>query len=119
MTILPTGSATRHWLTTGLALGLAATCQAGMVVTTDQSERQASPVSAPAPNPPAPTTQGHKPARASVKTEPPAAEQPLERPSGRPDRPGWPACFRQLNAAALSDDWDAGRRQTLLEQCPP
>ena len=35
MNILPAGSASRHWLCAGLALGLAATCQAGMVVQKD------------------------------------------------------------------------------------
>ncbi len=142
MTILPAGSATRHWLNAGLALGLAATCQAGMVVKTDPPARQASPASTPAalakavapatqkmpakaagpapsspaaPSLPAPAAQGHKPARASVKAEPLAADRPLARPS---DRTVWPVCIRQLNAAALSGHWDAERRQALLEQCP-
>ena len=155
MTILPAGSANRHWLSTGLALvlamGLAATCQAGMVVRTDPPARQASPASAPAalatpetpatqktpaklaapaPSSPAPPSssalaaQRPSPARASGKTAPPAADRPLARPggptgqTGQADRASWPACIRQLNAAALSEHWDAERRQALLEQCP-
>lgn len=152
MTILPAVSANRHWLSTGLALvlamGLAATCQAGMVVKTDPPARQASPAIAPAtlatpeasatqktpakaaapapssPPPPsssAPAAQRPSPARASGKTAPPAADRPLARPggqTGQADRAGWPACIRQLNAAALSEHWDAERRQALLEQCP-
>jgi len=147
MTILPAGSANRHWLSTGLALvlsmGLAATCQAGMVVKTDPPARQASPASAPAAlatpvapatqktpakaaapapsSPPAPATQRPSTARASGKTAPPAAARPLARSggqTGQADRAGWPACIRQLNAMALFDHWDTERRQALLEQCP-
>lgn len=147
MNILPAGSASRHWLGAGLALGLAATCQAGMVVRTDPPDEQARPASRPtsapatvaAPAPPAsqappaksaapaasrppmpaapaPAAQRSNPARA--KHAPPAAEPPQARSGNRPDRAGWPACLRLLNAAALSDDWDDGRRQALLEQCP-
>ena len=142
MNILLAGSASRHWLSTGLALalamGLAATCQAGMVLKTDPPDEQARstsrPASAPAtmvapaksaapaasrspaPAAPAPATQGSNPARS--KNAPPATEQPQARSSNRPDKAGWPACIRQLNAAALSEHWDAERRQALLEQCP-
>ncbi|MCX7250356.1 MAG: hypothetical protein NTX37_02430 [Burkholderiales bacterium] len=146
MTILPARSASRHWLSSGLArvlaMGLAATCQAGMVVKTDPPARQASPASAPAaletpvapatqktpaktaapapsippvPSPSAPAAQRPSPIRASGKTAPPTADRPLTRPN---DRAGWPACIRQLNAAALSEHWDAEQRQALLEQCP-
>ena len=52
MKTLPARSASRHWLSPGLALvlamGLAATCQAGMVIKTDPPARQASPAT-PAP----------------------------------------------------------------------
>ncbi|WP_146115830.1 hypothetical protein [Malikia granosa] len=138
MNILPTGSASRHWLGAGLALGLAASCQAGMVVKTDAPDEPARPASRPtsAPAPmavpaksaapaasrpptpaaPAPAAQRSNPARA--RNAPPASEPPQARSGKRPDRAGWPACLRLLNAAALSDDWDDGRRQALLEQCP-
>jgi len=154
MTILPARSASRQWLGTGLALvlaiGLAATCQAGMVVKADPPARQASPASTPAtlatpeapasqktpakaaapapssPPPPSSSAAAQRPstARASGKTAPPAADRPLARPggqtgqTGQADKAGWPACIRQLNAAALSEHWDAERRQALLEQCP-
>ena len=153
MKILPAGSATRHWLTTGLALvlamSLAATCQAGMVVKTDAPDDKANPAARPASAPaamatpatpttpakstapaassrvapaaPAPAAQRPDPPRASVKTAPPAADRPLARPgnpAGPADRAGWPACIRQLNAVALSGQWDGERRQALLEQCP-
>ena len=142
MKTLPARSASRHWLSTGLglvlAMGLAATCQAGIVVKTDPPDEQARPNSRPtsasatmvapaksaapaasrppAPAAPAPATQGSNPARS--KNAPPATEQPQARSSNRPDKAGWPACIRQLNAAALSEHWDTERRQALLEQCP-
>lgn len=148
MKTLPARSASRHWLSTGLALalamGLAATCQAGMVLKTDPPDEQARPNSRPtsapatmvapaksaapaasrprAPAAPAPATQGSNPARS--KNAPPAADRPLARPggqtgqTGQADKAGWPACIRQLNAAALSEHWDTERRQALLEQCP-
>lgn len=142
MTTLPARSASRHWLSTGLALalamGLAATCQAGMVLKTEPPDEQARPNSRPtsasatmvapaksaapaasrppAPAAPAPATQGSNPARS--KNALPATEQPQARSSNRPDKAGWPACIRQLNAAALSEHWDTERRQALLEQCP-
>lgn len=126
MTILPARSASRHWLGTGLALvlamGLAATSQAGMIVKTDRPDDKTQPagrpVSAPAAKvastPPAPAAQRPSPARASAKSTPPAADRPMARPGSRPD---WPACIRLLNTAALLDDWDAERRLALLEQC--
>ena len=118
MNILPATSASSHWLGTGLALvmGLAATCQAGMVVKADPPARQASPSGAPLPG-----TQRPSPAHASGKTAPPAADRSLPRPAGQTgqaERAGWPACIRQLNAAALSEQWDDELRQTLLAQCP-
>ncbi len=133
MTILPARSASRYWLSAGLALvlamGLAATCQAGMVVKTDRPDDKIQPTGRPvsaqaakaASVPPAPAAQRSNPARTSVKTAPPAADRPLARPdnpAGPADRAGWPACIRLLNTAALLDDWDAERRLALLEQCP-
>lgn len=147
MNILPAGSASRHWLCAGLALGLAATCQAGMVVKTDAPDEPARPASRPTSAPatlaaPAPPASQAKPAKSAApaasraptpaapapaaqrsnaaggKNAAPATEPPQARSGSRPDRAGWPACLRLLNAAALSDDWDEGRRQALLEQCP-
>lgn len=147
MNILPAGSASRHWLCAGLALGLAATCQAGMVVQKDAPDEPARPASRPtsapatlaapappasqatpaksaapaasrAPTPAAPAPAAQRSNPAGGKNAAPAAEPPQARSGSRPDRAGWPACLRLLNAAALSDDWDEGRRQALLEQCP-
>ena len=146
MNILPAGSASRHWLAAGLALGLAAACQAGMVVRTDTPDEPVRPASSPgrapatvaapppasqappaksatpaASRPPvpaasAPAAQRSRPARS--RHDATSAEQPQARSGNRAERSGWPACLRLLNAAALSDHWDQERRQALLEQCP-
>ena len=82
--------------------GLGAAAQAGMQLETP-----------PAPAIPAPA------AAAASKSRPAGKPRPASPPAAarQDDRAAWPACIRQLNAAALAAELEAESVQALLEQC--